>query len=64
MARTSTHIKLDEDLKGAAQQLFSSLGMDMTTAITIFLRQAVKEQAIPFRVGDPQESKIHTKEEV
>lgn len=53
MESKSTHIRIDRDLKEQAQQLFFKLGMDMTTAINIFLRQAVKEQAIPFRIGEP-----------
>lgn len=53
MALKSTNIKIDENLKKLAQQLFASLGLDMTTAVNIFLRQAVREQAIPFRIGEP-----------
>lgn len=47
MAGQSTNIKIDPELKQQAQKLFSELGMDMTTAVNIFLRQAVREQAIP-----------------
>lgn len=53
MVLKSTNIKIEEDLKKQSQKLFSDLGLDMTTAVNIFLRQAVKEQAIPFRVGEP-----------
>lgn len=53
MAVKSTNIRIDEKLKKESQDLFASLGMDMTTAVNIFLRQAVKEQAIPFRIGEP-----------
>lgn len=53
MAGLSTTIKIDPTLKREAQRLFSDLGLDMSTAVNIFLRQAVREQAIPFRVGDP-----------
>ncbi len=53
MAAQSTNIKIEVNLKQQAQQLFASLGLDLTTAVNIFLRQAVKEQAIPFRVGEP-----------
>ena len=56
MAVKSTNIKIDEYLKEQAQQIFAALGMDMTTAVNIFLRQAVKEQAIPFRIGEPAPS--------
>lgn len=47
---TSINLRLDKELKTQAEQLFSSLGMNMTTALNIFLRQAVREQAIPFTI--------------
>lgn len=50
MAKVSTNINLDVELKKSAQELFAALGLDMTTAITLFLRQAVQEQAIPFEI--------------
>ena len=53
MSTQSTNIRIDTELKRQAQQLFSDLGVDMTPAVNIFLRQAVREQAIPFRIGEP-----------
>lgn len=53
MAPISTNIKIDPELKEQSQALFASLGLSMSTAINMFLRQAVREQAIPFRVGNP-----------
>ena len=53
MPGQSTNIKIEPTLKKQAQKLFADLGLDMTTAVNIFLRQAVKEHAIPFRIGDP-----------
>ena len=53
MESNSINIKIEQNLKEQAQQLFASLGMDMTTAVNIFLRQAVREQAIPCRIGEP-----------
>ena len=53
MTPVSTNIKIDPILKEQAQDLFESLGMNLTTAVNIFLRQAVREQAIPFRIGEP-----------
>ena len=50
MAKVSTNISLDPGLKKSAQELFADLGMDLTTAITIFLKQAVREQAFPFMI--------------
>lgn len=50
MPKVNTSISLDEDLKKSAQKLFSDLGLDLSGAITLFLRQSIEEQAIPFRI--------------
>lgn len=50
MAKVSTNIAIDAELKKQAQELFADLGMDLTTAITVFLKRAVSEQCIPFDV--------------
>ncbi len=51
MTTVSTNINLDADLKRSAQLLLKDLGMDLTTAVTIFLRQTVRDQAIPFQIS-------------
>ena len=51
MAKVSTNISLDADLKRSSQELFSDLGMDLSTAVTIFLKQAVRVQGLPFPVS-------------
>ncbi len=53
MAPVSTNIKIDPVLKQESQELFESFGLSLSSAINMFLRQAVREQAIPFRVGNP-----------
>lgn len=53
MTPVSTNIKIDPDLKKESQILFEQLGLNLSTAINMFLRQSVREQAIPFRVGNP-----------
>lgn len=53
MSQISTSIKIDQDLKKESQALFDSLGLNLSSAITLFLKQAVREQAIPFRIGAP-----------
>ena len=53
MTPVSTTIKIDPALKEQSQALFESLGLSLSSAINIFLRQSVREQAIPFRVGSP-----------
>lgn len=50
MTEISTNINLDPDLKKSAQELFADLRLDFTTAITLFLTQAVHEQKIPFDI--------------
>ena len=47
---TNINIKTDSTLKAQAEKLFSDLGMNMSTALNIFLRQAVRENRIPFEV--------------
>lgn len=53
MATVSTNVKIDQTLKQEAQELFESFGLSLSSAINIFLCQSVREQAIPFRVGNP-----------
>ena len=48
---TSVNLRIDKELKAQAETLFSSLGMNMTTAINVFLKQAVRNQEIPFRIS-------------
>lgn len=50
MAKVNTNISLDPHLKEEAQLLFSELGLDLSGAISLFLSQAVREQAIPFKI--------------
>jgi DNA-damage-inducible protein J len=47
---TNLNIKIDRDLKAKADRLFSDMGMNLTTAVNVFVRQAVLEKAIPFRI--------------
>lgn len=47
---TNVTIRMDEGLKRQSEALFSEMGMSMTTAITLFIKQAVREQRIPFEI--------------
>lgn len=48
MRTTTTSIRTDAQLKKEADQLFADLGMNFSTAVNVFLRQAVREQGLPF----------------
>ncbi|HIC0313301.1 TPA: type II toxin-antitoxin system RelB/DinJ family antitoxin [Streptococcus agalactiae] len=43
-------VRVDAQLKDEATKLFQSLGLDMSTAVKIFLIQSVKTQSIPFEI--------------
>lgn len=45
---SSITIRLNSDVKRKAQEIFSELGMDMSTAINLFLRQAIQKNGLPF----------------
>ena len=51
MKNVNVTLRVDEDLKKQADVLFSELGLNLTTAFNIFLRQSVREQQIPFQVS-------------
>ncbi|EGP4917839.1 type II toxin-antitoxin system RelB/DinJ family antitoxin [Enterococcus faecium] len=55
MKKKPIHVSVDENLKHDAEQLFDELGLNMTTAITVFLKQSVTKQALPFKIekGNP-----------
>ncbi len=50
MATTNINFRVDEKLKKEADRLFSDLGLNMSTAITIFLKSAVSCNGIPFEI--------------
>lgn len=47
---TNISIRMDVDLKDAAEELFEELGLTLSAAFHLFVRQALREQAIPFTV--------------
>jgi DNA-damage-inducible protein J len=58
MAQVLVNIRMDEDLKRSMEHTCQSLGMNMTTAFTIFAKKMSREQRIPFEVSvDPFYSK-------
>lgn len=54
MATTSVTIRMDENLKRQAEILFEDMGLNMTTAITMFTKAVVRQNKIPFEISaDP-----------
>lgn len=66
MANVNVTIRMEESMKRQADELFSDLGMSLSGAITVFLRQALREQAIPFQIGRdvPNKDTLEALEEV
>lgn len=51
MAKVSTNISIDPRTKTEAQMLLEEFGMDLSTAVNIFLKQLVYERAFPFAIS-------------
>ena len=50
MATTNINVRIDTELKQSAEALFADLGLNMSSAITMFLKSAVSHDGIPFEV--------------
>ena len=46
---TTIHIRVDKDVKNEADKLFRNMGISISSAVNMFFRQALAEQAIPFQ---------------
>lgn len=50
MPMSNINVRTDEQIKENCEKLFESLGMNMSTAINIFLRQSLRVNGLPFEV--------------
>lgn len=50
---TTINVRVDETVKKQANALFEELGLDMSTALNLFLRQAISYGGIPFEIRKP-----------
>ena len=57
MTTTNINIRMDSDLKAQADALFGELGMNLSTAFNIFVRQSIRDGVIPFEITLTQPSK-------
>lgn len=47
---TNVTIRMDADLKAQAEELFAELGMNLTTAFNVFVRQSLRQGGLPFEI--------------
>ena len=57
MATTNVSIRMDTELKAQADELFAELGMNLSTALNIFVRQSLREGGIPFEIRTDRPNK-------
>lgn len=58
---TNINIRIDEKVKNKAEKVFEELGMNMSTAVNVFLRQAIREGGIPFRINTNEPNAVTIK---
>ena len=51
LGMAQVNIRLDDGLKDKADVLFAELGLNMTTAVNIFIRQVIRQGGIPFDIN-------------
>ena len=57
MASTNFSVRMDSDVKKQCEILYGELGMNLTTAINVFLRQSLRVGGFPFEVRLDQPNK-------
>ena len=57
MSTTNVSIRMDTELKAQADELFAELGMNLSTAFNIFVRQSLREGGIPFEIRTDRPNK-------
>ena len=50
MATSTLQIRVDSKLRREADELFAGAGLDMSSAVRLFLRQSVIRRRLPFEV--------------
>ena len=47
---TTINIRIDENIKNKAVKTFASMGLDVSSAVKLFIHQSILEQRIPFEI--------------
>lgn len=61
--KISVNIKMEESIRDQSKELFAKMGLDMTTAVNMFLLTALREKKIPFEVSAVSETDEEAKYE-
>ena len=61
---TIINFRVDDNLKKSSEKIFSELGLNMTTALTIFLKSVVRNNGIPFPLEIPNKKTLKAFDEV
>jgi len=66
MATVNLNIRIDANLKKQSEEIFNELGLTMSTAFAVFLRQTVRSRGIPFdmRLNTPNQETLATIQDV
>jgi DNA-damage-inducible protein J len=56
------NIRIDDTLKDQADSLFEELGMNMSTAVNVFIRQTLRERGIPFAITVAESEPLYGEE--
>ena len=57
-------VKIDKKLKEQAEQLLNDFGLDITTALRMFLKAVVREQRVPLKLKKPKQDPLYSPENV
>jgi len=49
MSDSRINVRVDKELKEEADKIYKEMGMNLSTAITVFLKQSVNDQSMPFK---------------
>lgn len=65
MSNTNLNVRIDKDIKKAAEEVYAELGFNMSTAINMFLRASIRKGGIPFdlKLDMPNKETIEAIEE-
>lgn len=61
---TTINVKVEENVKKQALELFEELGLDMSTAMNLFLKQSIRYGGIPFEIKKPNTETLAAIQEV